>query len=127
MPCPGPGSSPGVLGDSVLVRPPPQAQNRMNQTQNLIQTLVSGITDRHGEMTRKTREGTTQPAVSDPEECRGLHAPAHRAHPPPFWPPALPRGSPMPATGHGTFEVASRVPSTVSHFKTERGNSLEML
>lgn len=44
MPCPGPGSSPGVLGDSVLVRPPPQAQNRMNQTQNLIQTLVSGIT-----------------------------------------------------------------------------------
>ena len=27
---------------------------------------------------------------------------------------------------HGTFEVASRVPSTVSHFKTERGNSLEM-
>ena len=28
---------------------------------------------------------------------------------------------------HGTFEVASRVPSTVSHFKTERGNSLEML
>ena len=28
---------------------------------------------------------------------------------------------------HSTFEVASRVPSTVSHFKTERGNSLEML
>ena len=28
---------------------------------------------------------------------------------------------------HGTFEVASRVPSTVSHFKMERGNSLEML
>ena len=28
---------------------------------------------------------------------------------------------------HGTFEVASRLPSTVSHFKTERGNSLEML
>ena len=28
---------------------------------------------------------------------------------------------------HGTFEVGSRVPSTVSHFKTERGNSLEML
>ena len=26
-----------------------------------------------------------------------------------------------------TFEVASRLPSTVSHFKTERGNSLEML
>ena len=27
----------------------------------------------------------------------------------------------------GTFEGASRVPSTVSHFKTERGTSLEQL
>ena len=27
----------------------------------------------------------------------------------------------------GTFGVASRVPSSVSHFKTERGTSLEML
>ena len=37
---------------------------------------------------------------------------------------SLPRERPV---CHGTFEVASRVPSTVSHFKTERGNSLEML
>ena len=55
--------------------------------------------DRHREMTRKMREGATRPAVSDPQECRGLHTPAHRAHPPPLWPPALPRGSPTPATG----------------------------
>lgn len=55
--------------------------------------------DRHGEMTRKTREGATQPAVSDPQECRGPHAPAHRAHDPPLWPLALPRGSPTPAMG----------------------------
>ena len=27
----------------------------------------------------------------------------------------------------GNFEIASRVPSTVSHFKTERGTSLESL
>ena len=27
----------------------------------------------------------------------------------------------------GTFGVASRVPSTVSHFRMERGTSLEML
>lgn len=38
--------------------------------------------DRHGEMTRKMREGATWPAVSDPQECRGLHAPAHRARSP---------------------------------------------
>ncbi|KAB0401636.1 hypothetical protein E2I00_007294 [Balaenoptera physalus] len=43
-PCPYPGSNPGPLGDLVLVRPPPQAQNRMSRTHNLIQTLVSGIT-----------------------------------------------------------------------------------
>ena len=28
---------------------------------------------------------------------------------------------------HGNFEVAPRVPNTLSHFKMERGNSLEML
>ena len=55
--------------------------------------------DRHREMTRKMREGATRPAVSEPQECRGLHTPAHRAHPPPLWPQALPRGSPTPATG----------------------------
>lgn len=34
----------GVLADLVLVHPPLQAQNRINRVQNLIQTLVSGIT-----------------------------------------------------------------------------------
>nr|XP_033695197.1 chromosome transmission fidelity protein 18 homolog isoform X1 [Tursiops truncatus] len=43
-PCPYPGSNTGALGDLVLVRPPPQAQNRMSRTHNLMQTLVSGIT-----------------------------------------------------------------------------------
>lgn len=33
-----------VLADLVLVHPPLQAQNRINRVQNLIQTLVSGIT-----------------------------------------------------------------------------------
>ena len=27
----------------------------------------------------------------------------------------------------GNFEIASRVPNTISHFKTERGTSLESL
>lgn len=43
-PCPHPGSNTGALGDLVLVCPPPQAQNRMSRTHNLMQTLVSGIT-----------------------------------------------------------------------------------
>lgn len=34
----------GFLVDLVLVHPPLQAQNRTSQVQNLIQTLVSGIT-----------------------------------------------------------------------------------
>lgn len=33
----------GGPGDQALVRPLPQAQNRMSQMRNLIQTLVSGI------------------------------------------------------------------------------------
>ena len=79
--------------------------------------------DRHGEMTRKMREGATQLAVSDLEECRGLHAPAHRAHPPPFWPQALLRGSPMPAMGDTPqapmqAELASIPPSETAQSRT---------
>lgn len=33
-----------VLADLILVHPPLQAQNRTSRVQNLIQTLVSGIT-----------------------------------------------------------------------------------
>ena len=53
---------------------------------------------------------------------RHCNAPAHRKCCRELW--CFPRVRPV---CHGTFEVASRVPSTVSHFKTERGNSLEML